>query len=66
MNKKGEVPSGWVPTGDGLYTADIPQTGVTADFAKFAEQSRARWDLIGWLRVKLQQKLQKETPPEKK
>jgi len=28
---------------------------VTPGFAKFAEQSRARWDLFEWLKVKIKQ-----------
>jgi hypothetical protein len=65
MKQTGEIPSGWVPKGDGWYTTDMPKASVTTEFTNFAEQSRARWDLIGWLRVKIHQKLQKATPPAK-
>jgi len=65
MGIKKETPSGWIPKEDGFFTADLPQTSTSASFTNFAEQSRARWNFMSWLRVKIHQKTAKGTPPAK-
>jgi hypothetical protein len=44
----------------GTFTTEKqPQDFTTSDFSKHAEASRARWDLIEFLKVKFQQLLRR-------
>jgi hypothetical protein len=45
----------------GVFTTDEQsQDFTTSDFAKYAEESRARWDFGEWLKIKLQHFLHKK------
>lgn len=48
VRKEGEI--------EGMYTATPLVESTTPDFSKFAESSRARWDLFEFIKVKLQQR----------
>jgi hypothetical protein len=44
----------------GTYTAKTQQVGTTEEFSRFAEASRARWDLVEYLKVKFHHMLHKK------
>lgn len=63
MNEERNKFGGWEPTGKpGEYRASMITGPATPDFENFAEQSRARWDVGEWVKVKLKQLLDKRTP----
>jgi hypothetical protein len=63
MNEERNKFGGWEqnPGKPGEFRAKIVTGPVTPDFADFAEESRARWDLVEWLKVKLGHLLNKGT-----
>lgn len=51
---------GWVEGPDGfMVLAKKPQSFITEEYKKFSEGQRARWDLIEFIKVKLQQRRHK-------
>lgn len=52
---KSSLCGGWRDVGDGLFVSDIKNVPVTEEYKKFAEASRARWDLFEYLKVKFDQ-----------
>lgn len=55
---------GWepVPGKSGEYRAKVVEVPVTPQFAQFSEQSRASWDVVEWLKVKIKQSLNRKLP----
>lgn len=47
--------SGWTEVEKGVFQGPKMLDSTTPDFAEFAEQSRARWDVVEWLKVKIKQ-----------
>jgi len=46
---------------EGTFTTEKPiQDFTTPEYAKFAESSRASWDLIEFIKVKIQQHLKRK------
>lgn len=61
--KSSSILGGWkqVDGQPGTFTTEAqPQDFTTPEFANFAEASRARWDLVEYLKVKINQFLRKE------
>jgi hypothetical protein len=58
---------GWEPVlgRPGEYRGKMVTGPVDPEFAEHAEQSRARWDLVEWLKVKIRQLSDKQTPTPK-
>jgi len=57
--KSSSILGGWVqaegePPGT-FTTAERPQDFTSPGFSNFAESSRARWDLVSFLKVKIKQ-----------
>jgi hypothetical protein len=67
MDKERSTFGGWeqVPGKPGEYKANVVTGPVTPEFAKFAEESRARWDIVEWLKVKIKQLSDRATPIKK-
>ncbi|MFH1749711.1 MAG: hypothetical protein ABH837_02360 [bacterium] len=55
----GFVPVEGEPVGT-FTTREQPQDFTTPEFSKFAESSRARWDLLEYLKVKFKQRKEKK------
>jgi hypothetical protein len=66
QTKSSSILGGWVQAeGEpkGMFTtAQQPQDFTTPEFSQFAEASRARWNLIEFLKVKIQQHKGKKSP----
>lgn len=56
---------GWREIEKGVFQGPEMLDSTTPDFAEFAEQSRARWDILEWLKVKIKQLSNKGTPTKK-
>ena len=58
---------GWEPVSGkpGEFRGKMVTGPVDPEFAAHAEQSRARWDLIEWLKVKIKQLSEKRPPTQK-
>ena len=57
MGKERNVFGGWEPVSGkpGEYRAKPVGVPVTPEFIDFSKQSRARWDVVEWLKVKIKQ-----------
>ena len=56
---------GWTEVEKGVFQGPKMLDSTTPDFAEFAEQSRARWDVLEWLKVKIKQLSGRRTPTPK-
>jgi hypothetical protein len=58
---------GWEPVSGrpGEFRGKMVTGPVTPEFAKFSEESRARWDVVEWLKLKFKRLLNKESPDKK-
>ncbi|MDP3917733.1 MAG: hypothetical protein Q8Q30_00980 [Candidatus Woesebacteria bacterium] len=57
---------GWKRVGKDMYVAQIPVIPQSKDFVDFARQSRARWDIVAYLKSKLSKSPTSGTPMEAK
>jgi len=55
---------GWKRVGKDEYVAQIPVIPQPKDFVDFAYQSRARWDIVAYLKSKLSKSSTNSTPVE--
>ena len=52
---------GWVEETDGYFTPkNYSPLPTTKEFQEFSEASRARWNLVGYVKTVLQQKLRQK------
>jgi hypothetical protein len=58
-------PASWRPVSHRFYQGPEIVNSETPDFIEFAEQSRARWDVLECLKVKIKRLLNKGTPTKK-
>lgn len=52
--------SGWERMPDGSFQGPVMPDSTTPDFAKFAERSRARWDLGEYIKTLISQYREKQ------
>ena len=67
MGNERNVFGGWEPVAGkpGEYKAKMVTVSVTPEFTKFAEESRARWDVVEWLKIKIKHLSDRVTPTKK-